>query len=318
MPVNEKNEEVNWIARESKLMEESDLKRIWQLTEGYKSDRPGDPQQSLKSFQFRLNQSDVDLVSIESKRWNYYFIRIAAAFLILIAAFFVIKGGLKLTEQTQIVRAESGIQKVITLADGSKVTLNENSIIKFSSNFNNKDRKINLIGEAFFEVKSNPSKPFHVETDLANIKVIGTSFNVRAYENEEVVEVYVNTGKVSVTPSQGETAILETGEYLTIVKGIVKPKVVVDENGNAMAWSRGKLIFKRTPFREVFKSIEKEFKVQIDVTDMAILDCLYTQSIELKRKRLNETFKAMQIACPLKIVEEKPDYFKVSGKCCNE
>jgi len=92
--------------------------------------------------------------------------------------------------------AAKGEKKTILLPDGSLVFLNSKSSISYSKDFKNK-RELKLTGEAYFEVKKNPERPFLVETEKIKTRVLGTSFNIKAYKNSQTM-VSVNTGKVEV------------------------------------------------------------------------------------------------------------------------
>ena len=105
------------------------------------------------------------------------------------------------------------------------VTLNSNSKLEFPAKFASDKREVTITGEAFFEVKPNPEKPFVINAGGAQVKVLGTSFNVSAYPKTDAVEVIVKTGKVQVTQKteqlEAETneVILTPGEKGTFYAG---------------------------------------------------------------------------------------------------
>src|SRR5690606_25711612 len=114
---------------------------------------------------------------------------------------FLLKPNLDDAEQTvyQEIKAAYGTQTQLQLADGTKVWLNAGSKLSFPISFNGLDeRKVKLIGEGFFKVNKNARQAFIVQTSHMDIKVLGTSFNVNAYENEDNITVALEEGKVSL------------------------------------------------------------------------------------------------------------------------
>ena len=218
--------------------------------------------------------------------------------------------------QVESIAAEAGVQKTLSLTDGSKVALNENSQLFYPENFTGKQRKVRLEGEGFFEVAKNPAKPFWVETEVAQVQVLGTSFNVRCYPAENFIEVFVKTGKVAVVSNfDGKRYELKPGEKLTLEKNSHKATASQDVSENALAWKTRQLHFKNAPFREVFSAIERLHGVKIEVENAALLNCPYTSTIQAGQ--LQETLEALKIACELKISEPSPKRFRIAGVCCN-
>jgi ferric-dicitrate binding protein FerR (iron transport regulator) len=149
----------------------------------------------------------------------------------------------------------------ITLADGSKIFLNKNSKIIYPNHFDSESRKIKMEGEAYFNVKSDSSKPFIIETKSAIIKVLGTSFNVKTNKNNKIT-VCVHSGKVSLeNKKSNEIVFLTKGE-----KGVVKDTIVTESKNtevNFDAWKTGVLRFKNTPVPLMFKYLENFYHVKI-------------------------------------------------------
>jgi transmembrane sensor len=127
---------------------------------------------------------------------------------------------------------------VYYLPDSSRITLDMNSRLTFPEKFTDSVRMVTLTGEAFFDVKKNPLQPFIIKAGKSQIRVLGTSFNVRAYENEKSVQVTVVTGKVrftsankkgrvssvDLTPQEHVVFSKETGEVSKVKEDIVKTK----------------------------------------------------------------------------------------------
>ena len=154
--------------------------------------------------------------------------RMAAAVLLLIGVGFLLK---TIFEKDEMYASVDVITKdsimVFYLPDSSKIHLNKNSKFTYPEKLAGTDRTVTLSGEAFFEVAKNASKPFIVQAGNTETKVLGTSFNVKAYEDDEEVEVIVVTGKVEFSSAKGEIenkVILEVNNKGTFnkAKGFLK------------------------------------------------------------------------------------------------
>lgn len=163
-------------------------------------------------------------------------------------------------------RAEKGEKVRLLLPDGSHAVLNAESKIVYSSDFGKEVRKLELEGEAFFEVKHDESKPFIIKTGDVETTVVGTSFNVHAYREENEIKVAVLTGKVRVKSNTDEQrksseTILTPSEMITYQKsnGDVKKEQV--EISNMVAWKDNTLILKNADFEEIKTTLERWYSV---------------------------------------------------------
>lgn len=179
---------------------------------------------------------------------------------------------------SEIISIQDQVINEYILPDGSVVALNSNSKLVFPKNFKGDTREVTIIGEAFFDVKPNPEKPFIINAGNARIKVVGTSFNVSAYPETETVEVVVQTGKVQVI-SKNTEALTNVNEVYLIPgeKGTLFNKNSILEksentNPNYLAWKTRDFIFNDIPLNEVFTCLEKTYHVKIQVTDPELYD----------------------------------------------
>ena len=104
--------------------------------------------------------------------------------------------------------APLGQKSQLVLADGTKVYLNSGTCIRYDNHFGKRNRKIGLVGEAYFEVSKNKKTPFIISTSDVEIKVLGTKFNVAAYPDEPVIETYVTEGSVNVKDINSEKSLI--------------------------------------------------------------------------------------------------------------
>ncbi|MBE9583229.1 FecR domain-containing protein [Mucilaginibacter sp. JRF] len=170
---------------------------------------------------------------------------------------------------TMQVSAARGSVTNIVLGDGTKVWLNAGSKISYPETFRGEKREVTITGEAFFDVVHDADKPFIVHTGELVTHVLGTSFNIKAYDDDQLLHVDVLSGKVGVVPAEGSTLSFNA-IYLTKAQGITynKNNRSIDRNNNVdmallNSWKSGKLIFKNTALPEVIKTLNREFEVSI-------------------------------------------------------
>lgn len=161
-----------------------------------------------------------------------------------------------------------GRKSLITLPDGSQVKLNAESSLTFTSDFGIKDRQVVLQGEAFFDVKRNPEIPFVIKTGQLETKVLGTTFDIRFYPEEEKIQIVVANGEVLVSDKQGTSVVLNPHDVFEfdVKKGNIKRSVCNDFD-RLIGWKDGLLIFENDPLNEVFEKIENWYGVKIEFTN---------------------------------------------------
>jgi len=167
-------------------------------------------------------------------------------------------------------------RSLISLSDGSKVWLNEQSTIEYPERFSETERTIILSGEAFFEVKSDSLRPFIIESNGLITRVLGTSFNVRSYAEQEEVEVSVRTGKVSIENFASPTVKLE---LLPNEKGTFnKEEGVLSKSSfhnpeKYFGWINNFMILENETLNEVAQMLEARFEIEVQFSDPAIGVC---------------------------------------------
>lgn len=231
----------------------------------------------------------------------------AAAVLVVIAGSIWLNTSIKRPHQLVFEETftHAGERKIITLSDGSIVSLNNDSELKYPRRFGDTLREVYLEGEAFFEVAKNKEKPFVVKTEKLNIRVLGTSFNVRHYQVDKNIEVVVATGKVGVRYAKSErTWLLRPGIQLLYDKltGNAIQKVVdpLDYTG----WQRGELIFKDERLEDICRRLERWYDVKISIN-----------TTKLKDKRINLKQQNESLGTVLKMLGVVGEFkYKINGK----
>jgi hypothetical protein len=187
---------------------------------------------------------------------------------------------------------------LVTLDDGSSIFLNPNSKISYAKNFNQGNiREVYLSGEAFFEVAKNPNKPFLVYANELVTKVLGTSFNIRAFADEKDVTVKVRTGRVAVAVARfsdvqqkisireldgimllpNQQAVLSRQE-VRLVKSLVENPAIFN-NEQPKNPMQQQFIYSAAKATDVFKSIEKAYGVDIVFDEDLLSQCQFTGNI---------------------------------------
>lgn len=147
----------------------------------------------------------------------------------------------------------------LTLSDGTKVWLNAESSVRYPAVFVGNDRSVEMTGEAYFEVAKDAMRPFRVKKGNATIEVLGTSFNVHAYE-EEAMKVTLLAGKVRVAAA-GRGLVLAPGQQAVVAEGIGMGKDV--DTAAVMAWKNGLFSFRHADLPMVMKELARWYDVQV-------------------------------------------------------
>ncbi|HWW40748.1 FecR family protein [Pedobacter sp.] len=164
----------------------------------------------------------------------------------------------------------------IVLPDSSKVWLNAGSIFKYPKTFDQKNRTVELIeGRAYFEIKHRDKHPFIVKTKSLNVTVLGTSFDVRAYQKEGTTKVNVVTGKVGIT-LKNETkkpAIMLTPKQELVLSKLDHQIIRIPTKEIAVnAWCKSQLVFEQENLGNVFHVLEKKYNTKISVDNKNLLN----------------------------------------------
>uniref|UniRef100_UPI003216DDAB FecR family protein n=1 Tax=uncultured Draconibacterium sp. TaxID=1573823 RepID=UPI003216DDAB len=162
-----------------------------------------------------------------------------------------------------------GKHSFLTLSDGTKVWLNSGSKLTFPPVFKKDDRQVIVEGEAFFDVAKDPQRPFHVKTDLFKMKVYGTKFNVKAYQQDKYYNVVLVEGKVSLSSNKStrsDEVFLNPNQKASIMKGQEEIEVTHVENTDVYtAWIDGYLVFTNEEVSDVLKQVARYYDVNIEV-----------------------------------------------------
>ena len=217
--------------------------------------------------------------------------------------------------------AAAGQTNHFLLPDSSEIWLNAGSKIFYSNKFNDsKVRMVKLSGEAYFKVKHDQHHPFVVHSGSLATTVYGTSFSIRAYQNEPAASVAVNSGKVGVTSTgktnNGAAIMLLPNDkliYNTHSKTFAKVNI---SNNDVDAWTTGELIFDETPLPEVFATLSRKFNVTINADPAKYKSC--TLSARFRAQSLQAILKTLKLSMNINSTPINGIIYIKGGTVCNK
>jgi len=201
----------------------------------------------------------------------------------------------------QVVNTTASV-KLVNLPDGSQASLEPHSQLHYRKAFADTIREVFLVGEAFFEVQKNPAKPFLVRANAVTTKVLGTSFRVRAYDQDAQIKVMVKTGRVSVFPthSQKHPDPEQDGLILTpnqqadftktdahFTRSLIDKPIPIIPQSELQQFS-----FRNAPLPEILQAIEKTYGVEIIFDEQQLSNCRLTTSLDDE-----SLFEKMDVLC---------------------
>jgi transmembrane sensor len=192
--------------------------------------------------------------------------------------------GVALAKDYIEIQNTTGSNQALSLEDGTVVTLTKESSLRYPKHFDGKTRRVELEGEAFFNVKRDISRPFFVYTGELVTQVLGTSFNVKSYEGSKTIEVRVLTGRVSVyenqqkSPQNRNGVILRPNQKMTFDKVSKKivPELVEVPAMVKIPEQKFELAFEEAPLQSVLNAIQKVYGIEIVVETPALDNCTFT------------------------------------------
>ena len=197
-----------------------------------------------------------------------------------------------------------GEKSIVQLPDGSKVWLNANSKLTCYA-FTSRSRNVELTGEAFFKVAHNKKSPFRVKTNECEVEVLGTEFNVMAYDDFGRQEITLLSGKVDVHLKNAQQ-VLAPGESMIIKDG--KAMIRKTDAIRASAWTSNKFDFQNISLSELVKRLENWYDIDIDLLNPANKDVNFTGTFK-NEETIWQVLDAIKVYMPVRY--EKTDLRKV-------
>ncbi len=253
-------------------------------------------QRAWKQFQLRMRQNTPTPLR-NKKKWVAYTSVAAVAIL-----FFML--GISLhqlhnhSRQELIVMVENGQKASVQLPDGSSVRLNSASELRYSPDFGKKNRTVKLVGEAYFDVESNPDNPFIVLTHAnLQVKALGTKFNIKSYPGDEQIIGTLIEGKIEVSnPIISE--VLNVNDRITYhTKEMTFTKSSMNNPEEAIFWMTNQFVFKEETLENIAKILERTYNVTIAFASPDIKDIKYSGKI--KNNSMENVLNLITVVSPL-------------------
>lgn len=296
------------------------LKQLW-IESSYASPAPEVDWDKVYNRIMNIGSAPVDKTI--KKRHRFRPLGVAAGIMLIagMAAFGVYwsmkeKGSAKkaMAQQEQAAHKAAPGHQLINLPDGSIVLLNSNSKLDYPPSFKGKTREVFLTGEAWFDIKHNPQQPFLVHTGSITTRVLGTSFNIRAYPVDNNISVTVTNGRVEVRSKKQTLGILKKNEQITIDRMALTHQLQDVDAEEVLAWKKGDLIMDDIAFEQAIKMIEEIYHVPVKLQNPKLKNCRFTATF-LNQASLDQV---LNVLCDLNNAswsEQKGEYM-VSGEGC--
>lgn len=208
-----------------------------------------------------------------------------------------------LEAEMNILYVPAGQRARITLQDGTIVWLNAQSTLTYPSHFIDKDRRVSLIGEGYFEVAKNTEKPFIVSAPQVEMTVLGTKFNVYSYPDAEYTQTSLLEGSLLVSAIRsGVQLVLKPEEQVTVRDG----RMMLDKikHPDAFLWKEGIYSFDDEPLRDIAKKLELYYDVKIIIKTPRLADVRYTCKFR-QRDGIDEILQLISKVHKFKIMKDK-------------
>lgn len=200
----------------------------------------------------------------------------------------------------------NGARDKLILADGTRITLDAGSRLRYPEVFSGDTRDVFLSGEGYFEVASDAEKPFVVHADRAVVKVLGTRFNMRAWQMDKTVTVAVVEGKVSLGSEETvqESVVIANGQASTLPESGPPAEPYPVDIEKHMGWMRNEVFFERAPLGEILYQLERWHNVRFVLEDSSIAAEQLT--VHIRGKALDDVLELISVLTGL-------DYQRTGG-----
>lgn len=304
----------NWVkARAENQKELDDYQFIWQQIPNLKEEKIVDVDAAWNKVKTKMSLAkEAKIIELTPKKRSFFTpVRIAASiFFFLLIGLLVLLFNQKNTEILTLKTHNNTLEK--TLPDGSVVFLNANTTLNYPTDFQRDTREITLLGEAFFNVQRNESQPFVIHANGSDVKVLGTSFNVKAYSKN--VKVSVASGKVAFK-HQSKQTLLEKGEEAEFEadKDTIRKALMIDKN--VFAYKTKTFVFENSSLEHIIRILSESYHAKIILRNSHIKTCRLTTTFT--NESLPNTLNIIAETLNLNINQQGEKYI-IDGTGCGE
>ncbi|MBL7967924.1 MAG: DUF4974 domain-containing protein [Prolixibacteraceae bacterium] len=200
------------------------------------------------------------------------------------------------TDQHITITAPIGSRMVVDLPDGSKAWLNSGSELTYPVIFSSEERKVTLLGEAYFSIQKS-DVPFKVGNLGPEVKVYGTEFNVNSYPNEDVVTVALADGKVALDLN-GKEEFLAPGQVSYFDRKAKQVSIETTEVHNFSSWREGRYVFRDAPLSAILRILQRQYNVNIQLSNTDLGNYRYNMTIQ--NESLEQIMQLLAFSAPIK------------------
>jgi transmembrane sensor len=287
--------------KEDRLLFEQ-LQKIWEETPNVKKYKEYDSKRAFYELSKRIETN--------RKLKRRYIIATISGIAASILLIFGLWGLTKLQEENNqaviTFKTETGNRSELVLPDGSKVWLNAQTQINYSSDFGKSNRNVSLSGEAYFDV-SHSNKPFIVDVKDFKVKVHGTKFDVSAYPDDKYIRTSLESGKISIKREGKDELIVNPGQLIkyerktsTFQTGTVDPE-------KYSAWRSNKMYLDNELIIELTKKLERQYNVIISFVPESLGNNIHYSGV-FTNENITEVLDAISIASGLKYTKKDNNY----------
>jgi ferric-dicitrate binding protein FerR (iron transport regulator) len=195
-------------------------------------------------------------------------------------------------------------QYEVVLSDGTKVWLNAASSLRYPTSFSGQDRKVELTGEGYFEVAKNKDKPFHVRVGAVEVEVLGTHFNIMAYDDEASIQTTLLEGSVKVSYNN-QTDLLKPGRQASLNRNDSKLTMSDANVQQVVAWKNGYFYFDKSDVKTIMRQVSRWYDLDI-VYESSVPDMMFSGKIE----------RSLPLSGISHLLESGQIHFRIEGKNC--
>jgi transmembrane sensor len=307
----EKAEFNEWLKVEANQREVERMEKIWNLS-SQKEGQLFDTDNSWSKMDRRI-ADDPGNTQFTRKRFFISTLRIAASILFIMTIAFAARYFISGAKYTRVTATEKMVTNPVILPDLTKVYLNAGSTISYPKNFGSNTRDVELKGEAFFEVTRNKKVPFVIHTINAQIKVLGTSFNVNAYHASDSVQVVVQTGTVELSDNNKITSIQLTKGTAGVYYSDIRQSKFIQHDINVLAWYSKNITFNESSIPYVVKTLEHAFGQKIEIGSGNILNCKL--SADFKDMDLTKILESVKTSLNIEYKQTSKGYVLTGPGC---
>lgn len=272
------------------------------------------------SFSDEKNQAPIISIKSSGKIMKWQYIKVAASILLIgFTAAFLYFNVSRVAVKYKTLVMPYGKKGSLHLSDGSTLEVNSGTKISFPVKFAEDKRLLKIEGEAFFEIAKDKSRPFIIEAGELEIQVIGTSFNLKSYKNEGVIELGVKTGSVSITnkilsdSSLSNIFYLEPGDLMSfnvLENTFEKKKVDIDL---LTSWTDETLVFNNKNLSEVATMLQRWYNIPVKLENDMLKNCEFIG--EYKNESLQNILEALKFSVGIEYLI-KDNEVSITGKGC--